>query len=159
MYLLKCKSLELAKRNDTKAIAEIEHFQTYTENLKIGNQVQNNVELDLTDNEEPDDTTNDDIYSNIEANGDWEIKDKDFFNLAKFMDDDEQQKDDLAFDQLEKPNREFNETETNYQWVHKNMFDDVDEHENNGWRTKTLWKWKAACIWRELQRSLFLTNQ
>ena len=54
------------------------------------------------------------------------------------MDDDEQQKYDLAFDQLEKPNREFNETETNYQWVHKNMFDDVDEHENNGWRTKTL---------------------
>ena len=100
--------------------------------MKIRNQVQNNVELDLTDDEEPDDTTNDDIYSNIEANGDGDIKDKDFFNLAKFMDDDEQQKDDLAFDQLEKPNREFNETETNYQWVHKNMFDDVDEHENNG---------------------------
>ena len=132
MYLLKGKSLELAKRNDTKAIAEIEHFQTHTENMDIRNQVQNNVELDLTDDEEPDDTTNDDIFSNIEANGDGEIKDKDFFNLAKFMDDDEQQKDDLAFDQLEKPNREFNETETNYQWVHKNMFDDVDEHENNG---------------------------
>ena len=132
MYLLKGKSLELAKRNDTKAIAEIEHFQTHPENLKIRNQVQNNVELDLTDDEEPDDTTNDDIYSNIEANGHGEIKDKDFFNLAKFMDDDQQQKDDLAFDQLEKPNPEFNETETNYQWVHKNMFDDVDEHENNG---------------------------
>ena len=103
MYLLKGKSLEVSKRNDSKAIAESEHIQTYThttENMKIRNQVQNNVDLALTDDEEIVNPTNDDIYSNIDANEDGEIKDKDFFNLAKFMDYDEQQKDDLAFDQF-----------------------------------------------------------
>ena len=117
MYLLKGKSQELYNRRENKAIAEIEHFQMYTrttEDHSIPNQIQNDVDLDLTDDEETV-YTSEDIYANIDATADEEIKDKVFFNLAKFMDDDVQQKDDVVVDQLEKPNRELIDSDTNLQ--------------------------------------------
>ena len=93
MYLLKGKSQQLYEGGEEKTIAEIERFQTYTrttEDHSIPNQIQNDVDLDLTDDEETV-SSSEDIYVNIDATADEEIKDKEFFNLAKFMDDDVQQ--------------------------------------------------------------------
>ena len=117
MCLLKGKSQEFYKRRKNKAIAEIEHFQTYkrtTEDYSIQNQIQNDLDQDLTDDEETV-YTSEDMYANNDATADEEIKDKEFFNLAKFMDDDVLQNDDVVVDQLEKPNREFIGKDNNLQ--------------------------------------------